>query len=318
LRLLVPNRATSNSTVCRRFSTDSGIWVCLDRLSWVCRVKPENIKFFQRWLRNSLHISEQGKANTPGYRQSWKFCGGVVEVGDRASGAGSGKGIKLRFDFNPQKAPAAALVELAAFVYPDSINFTRVDVAIDYMRHLGDCSADHETLLKAATYGAGKHLTGWTFGSRRGGRYTRVYDKRREREDQGYADDALLLEVGDAPLWRVEVENRPHGGDALPAGLFDGLHLRHLSAEPLAWRELAVMRCCIDDPLFLKRIPSNAGIRKRYQTMLDGITDELEPSPAAIYSKYRDTLRLELWAVELLIAGGEVRIDERNAEMDTA
>jgi hypothetical protein len=127
-----------------------------------------------------------------------------------------------------------------------------------------------------------------------------------------------LEEVGDAPLWRVEVENRPHGGDALPAGLFDGLHLRYVSAEPLSWRELAVMRCCIDDPLFLKRIPTEDGTRKRYQAMLNGITDELNPSPAAVYGKYRTTLLFELWAVELLISGGEVFRDAPSIELETA
>jgi len=309
------NRATSNSTVCRRFSADWGVWVCLDRLSFVVRVRRENLKGFERWLRNSAVIGEQVRANTPGYRQAWRFCGGVMECGDRASGAGSGSGVKLRFDFNPQKAPADALAELAAFVYADSLRYTRVDVAIDYMRHFGDCSADHDTLQKAATYGAGKHLTGWTFGSRRGGRYTRVYDKRREREDKGYADDTLLEQVGDAPLWRCEVESRPHGRDALPAGLFDGLHLRNLSAEPLSWRELAVMRCCMADPLFIKRIPTEDGTRKRYQAMLDGITDELEPSPASVYEATRDLLLVELWTVELLISGGEVLHDAPSVEL---
>jgi len=309
------NRATSNSTVCRRLSADTGVWVCLDRLSFVVRVRREKLKAFEHWLRNSSAVGEQVRSNTPGYRQAWRFCGGVVESGDRASGAGVSDGVKLRFDFNPQKAPADAMQELAGFVHPDSVRFTRVDVAIDYMRHLGDCSADHDTLLKAATYGAGKHCTGWTFGSRRGGRYTRVYDKRREREDKGYQDDALLAEVGDAPLWRCEVESRPHGRDALPVGLFDGLNLRHLSAEPLSWRELAVMRCCIEDPLFLKRIPTEDGTRKRYQAMLDNITDTLEPSPATVYDATREMLLLELWTVELLISGGEVLHDAPSVEL---
>lgn len=309
------NTADSNSSVCRRFSTDSGIWVCLDRLSWTCRVRREKLKAFEQWLRKSAAVGEQVRSNTPGYRQAWRFCGGVVEVGDRASGAGVSNGVKLRFDFNPQKAPAEALQELAGFLYVDSIRWTRVDVAIDYMRHLGDCSADHDTLQKAATYGAGRHLTGWTFGSRNGGRYTRVYDKRKEREDKGYEDDALLALVGDAPLWRCEVESRPRGRDALPVGLFDGLHLRYLSAEPLSWRELAVMRCCVADPLFLKRIPTEAGTRKRYQAMLDNITDSLEPSPATVYESAREMLLLELWTVELLISGGEVLHDAPSVEL---
>jgi len=313
------NRATSNSTVCRRFSASRGVWVCIDRLSFVCRVRPENLKMFERWIRTSNYISDLGNSRTPTFRQSAKFANcGLMEIGDRASGAGAGNGIKLRFDFNPQKVPAEALQELAAFVYADSVVWTRVDVAIDYMLHLGDCSADHETLLKAATYGSGKNLTGWTFGSRKGARYTRIYDKRREREDKGYEDDELLAEIGDAPLWRAEVECRPHGGEVLPSGLFDGLHLRHLAAEPLSWRELAVMRCCMDDPLFLKRIPSADGTRRRYQDMLDGMTDELEPSPASVYEEYRQSLKLELWAVGLLISGGEVLTDAPCIELEAS
>jgi len=286
------------------------VWVCLDRLSFTCRVKASEVRAFDRWLKWSDYVSDLRRSMTPTFRQGATFAGcGVVEIGDRASGAG-GNGLKLRFDFNPQKVPALALRELARFVHADSIEFTRVDVAIDYNAALGTCSCTHDSLRKVATYGNGADCTGWTFGSRKGSRYTRVYDKRREREERGFEDDAILAEV-DGPLWRVEAECRPHGGELLPEGLFDGLHLRDLLPElNLGWREFAVIQCCLADPTFLRQIPTADGTRKRYKERLAELTAELDPSPASVYRDYRADLLFQLSLVKLRMAGGRVEVKE--------
>lgn len=279
------------------------------------RVRPEKLHAFKLWIAHSPNVSDLRAAMTPGMRQCATFAGcGVVELGDRASGAGTSQGLKLRFDFNPQKVPASAIEELAAFVYVDSLRYTRVDVAIDYALALGDCTADHDTLRKYATYGAGADLSGWTFGSRKGNRFTRIYDKRREREDKGFADDSLLDELDGAPLWRVEVESRPHGGEPLPAALFAGIRLRAFSAEPLNWRQLAIVRACREDAGFLMRIPSAAGTRAAYKRLLDDCNSELDPSPSSVYDGARSRLLLDLARVELLLLGAEV---SNHAAVDT-
>jgi len=304
------NRATSNSTVHPEKQSGLplvGIWSCLDRITFLCQVKEAQEDDFRRWLNGSANVSALHGSSTPGFRQCATFAGcGVVEIGDRASGAGVSSGLKLRFDFNPQKVPASALTELAPFLYLDSLTYTRVDVAIDYARALGDCSCEHDGLRKVATYGFGADCTGWTFGSRKGARYTRVYDKRREREDKNMGDDSLLKEIGDLPLWRVEVESRPHGSaDPLPPGLFDGLRIRYLSAEPLNYRELALLRACLADPSFLKKIPTGYS-RQKANALLAGCADELSPTPAQVYAAMRSTLKLDLLAVSLCLSGGEV------------
>jgi len=201
--------------------------------------------------------------------------------------------------------PAEALQEIAAFVHKGSLEYTRIDVAIDYNAALGTCSCTHDSLRKVATYGNGADLTGWTFGSRKGARYTRVYDKRREREEKGFEDDELLQEI-DGPLWRVEVENRPHGADPLPETLFDGLHLRDLMPEKMGWREEAIIRCCLDDPTFLRKIPTADGTRKRYRERLAELTAEVTPMPEVVYRECREWLLFCLWEIGLLISGGDI------------
>jgi len=304
------NRASSNSTVHSSESTGLpllDVWCCLDRVTFICRVRPENERAMRLWLSHSPNVSVLRGSRTPGFRQTADFAGvGVVDIGDKASGAGVASGWKLRFDFNPQRVPATALQELGAFIDADTVNYTRVDVAIDYARALGDCSCEHDSLRRYAVYGDVADCTGWTFGTRRGARMTRVYDKRREREDKGFADDSLLREVGDRPLWRVEVESRQHGkADPLPPGLFDGLHIRHYSSAPLNPRDYAMLRTLLTEPNFIKRIP-HGSTRVRANALLAGCANELDPTPADVYDAMRSTLKLDLLTVSLLLSGGEV------------
>jgi hypothetical protein len=272
------------------------------------KVRKERVRDFQAFAAHSPWLSRLTQGHTPGFRQAWTFAGvGCLEVGDKASGALQGAGLRLRLDFNPQNVPLEALVALGRMVHGDSVVVTRADVALDYLEDLTDCLVSHDTARKSGTFSDRGTCQTWYFGSGRSDRYFRVYNKAAEREDKGLSSADVVGEGYDGPLWRLECESRPHGGEVLGEALFDGLQVRNVPAsarqgDDLTVTELAVLLCCLEQPDFLKRF-SDRKTRKKYRALLESVTASLDPSPQEVYQEARPLLQTDLAFIEMALAG---------------
>ncbi|WP_242274838.1 replication initiation factor domain-containing protein [Bacillus cereus group sp. BfR-BA-01310] len=250
---------------------------------------------FSDYVAVSPYISSMSSSKSFAFRNS-HYCidGTFIETGNDQN--------KVRIEFNPNKASMKDICELLTHLkYP---YLTRMDLAVDYFNydsfHMIDWRADGR---RKRNYWEDMNGTLETLyiGSQASHKQHRIYNKLKERQDNGGAIDKCV----DTSYWRVEVQKRFKESDNIfdveeyfMTDLFDitpcrkDLDLSFISDV----KERIMVRGLLANPIELDEL--NVKTRSKYRKLIkqarEGNSEVLDYSPNQVYKKKKGTLIRQL------------------------